>query len=37
MPRPSLTTEVVMEAGHCPHDEVPDQVNTALLEWMDTA
>ena len=32
----SLTREVVMEAGHCPHDEVPDQVNTALLEWMDT-
>jgi pimeloyl-ACP methyl ester carboxylesterase len=31
----ALTTEVVMEAGHCPHDEVPDQVNTALLEWMD--
>jgi hypothetical protein len=25
---------VVLEAGHCPHDEVPDQVNAALLEWL---
>jgi hypothetical protein len=25
---------VVLEAGHCPHDEVPDQVNRALLEWL---
>jgi pimeloyl-ACP methyl ester carboxylesterase len=31
---PAATTEVVLEAGHCPHDEVPDQVNTALLEWI---
>ncbi len=31
---PAATTEVVLEAGHCPHDEVPDQVNAALLEWM---
>ena len=33
---PRLTKEVVLEAGHCPHDEVPQQVNTALLEWLDT-
>ena len=33
---PKATTEVVLEAGHCPHDEVPDQVNTALLEWLST-
>ena len=26
-----------MEAGHCPHDEVPDRVNAALLEWMDSS
>jgi pimeloyl-ACP methyl ester carboxylesterase len=32
---PAATTEVVLEAGHCPHDEVPDQVNRALLEWID--
>ena len=31
---PAHTTEVVLEAGHCPHDEVPEQVNRALLEWM---
>ena len=31
---PAATTEVVLEAGHCPHDEVPEQVNRALLEWM---
>ena len=31
---PQATTEVVLEAGHCPHDEVPAQVNAALLEWL---
>jgi pimeloyl-ACP methyl ester carboxylesterase len=31
---PAGTTEVVLEAGHCPHDEVPDQVNAALLDWI---
>jgi len=31
---PAATTEVVLEAGHCPHDEVPDQVNAALLDWL---
>jgi len=30
---PAGTREVVLEAGHCPHDEVPDQVNAALLDW----
>ncbi len=33
---PSATTEVVLDAGHCPHDEVPDQVNAALLEWLSS-
>lgn len=23
-----------LEAGHCPHDEVPDQVNAVIREWM---
>ena len=32
---PANTTEVVLQAGHCPHDEVPGQVNAALLEWLD--
>jgi pimeloyl-ACP methyl ester carboxylesterase len=31
---PANTAEVVLEAGHCPHDEVPDQVNRAMLEWL---
>lgn len=31
---PARTTEVVLDAGHCPHDEVPDQVNRALLDWL---
>ncbi len=31
---PAVTTEVVLEAGHCPHDEVPVPVNAALLEWI---
>ena len=29
------TREVVLEAGHCPHDEVPEQVNAALLQWLE--
>ncbi|MFN9547470.1 MAG: alpha/beta fold hydrolase [Cyanobacteriota bacterium] len=33
---PPHTSEVSFEAGHCPHDEVPDLVNAALLEWLHT-
>jgi pimeloyl-ACP methyl ester carboxylesterase len=33
---PPRTTEVLLDAGHCPHDEVPEQVNAALLEWLLT-
>ena len=33
---PAATTEVVLEAGHCPHDEVPDQVNAALVSWLQS-
>ncbi len=32
---PSDTKEVLLDAGHCPHDEVPDQVNAALLKWLN--
>ncbi len=32
---PPSTKEVVLDAGHCPHDEIPDQVNSALLEWLN--
>ena len=31
---PAAMEEVVLDAGHCPHDEVPEQVNTALLAWL---
>ena len=31
---PARTSEVVLEAGHCPHDEVPQLVNRAMLEWL---
>ena len=34
---PTATTEIVLQAGHCPHDEVPDQVNIALLNWLKTS
>jgi pimeloyl-ACP methyl ester carboxylesterase len=32
---PASTSEVVLEAGHCPHDEVPARVNAELLQWME--
>ena len=32
---PVNTTEVILEAGHCPHDEVPETVNEAILNWLD--
>ncbi len=33
---PKNTTEVILEAGHCPHDEVPEQVNQKILEWIES-
>lgn len=27
-------TEHYLKAGHCPHDEVPDQVNTLIRNWL---
>jgi len=27
---------VGLNAGHCPHDEVPDEVNAELIAWMTT-
>ena len=27
-------TEHYLEAGHCPHDEVPEQVNALMTEWL---
>jgi pimeloyl-ACP methyl ester carboxylesterase len=31
---PAATSEVVLQAGHCPHDEVPEAVNEALVTWL---
>ncbi|CAI9110803.1 OLC1v1010891C1 [Oldenlandia corymbosa var. corymbosa] len=30
------TTLVNLQAGHCPHDEVPELVNKALSEWVSS-
>ncbi len=30
---PSLT-EYYLQAGHCPHDEVPEKVNTLIKDWV---
>lgn len=30
---PALT-EIFLKAGHCPHDEVPEQVNSHLRHWI---
>lgn len=27
-------TEHYLEAGHCPHDEVPEQVNSLITDWI---
>ena len=32
---PKNTTEVILEAGHCPHDEVPELVNQKILDWIE--
>jgi pimeloyl-ACP methyl ester carboxylesterase len=29
-------TEYYLQAGHCPHDEVPDQVNSLITDWVVT-
>ena len=33
---PKETTEILLEAGHCPHDEVPDLVNKYIIDWIDS-
>lgn len=30
------TTLVNLKAGHCPHDEVPELANKALVDWLST-
>ena len=27
-------TEYFLTAGHCPHDEIPEQVNSHLRDWV---
>ena len=33
---PENTKEVILDAGHCPHDEVPELVNQHILDWIDS-
>ena len=33
---PENTTEIILDAGHCPHDEIPDQVNNHVLNWLES-
>ena len=33
---PKNTKEIILDAGHCPHDEVPELVNQHILEWIDS-
>ncbi|KAK9129846.1 hypothetical protein Sjap_010333 [Stephania japonica] len=30
------TSLVSLQAGHCPHDEVPEIVNSALINWLSS-
>ena len=27
--------DIIYGAGHCPHDEIPDQVNNHILDWLN--
>jgi len=31
---PDYVTKVLLQAGHCPHDEVPEQVNRHLMDFI---
>ena len=33
---PANTKEVILEAGHCPHDEVPELVNNEIINWVES-
>ena len=33
---PKNTKEVILDAGHCPHDEIPELVNQYILNWVDS-
>jgi len=34
--RPGVTVEIV-QAGHCPHDEIPELINSRLISFLDDA
>ena len=31
---PDNVEVVLLEAGHCPHDELPEVVNPLILKWL---
>ncbi len=33
---PQITLKMLPQAGHCPHDEQPEQVNNLILAWLAT-
>ena len=33
---PDNTKEIILDAGHCPHDEVPELVNQHILDWIES-
>jgi len=33
---PKNTKEIILNAGHCPHDEIPELVNQHILDWVDS-
>jgi len=33
---PKDTKEIILDAGHCPHDEIPELVNQHILDWVDS-
>ena len=33
---PQNTTEILLEAGHCPHDEIPELVNRHIIDWIES-
>lgn len=33
---PSVQFQAIAKTGHCPHDERPEQVNPAIINWLNT-
>jgi pimeloyl-ACP methyl ester carboxylesterase len=29
-----VTFQAIAKTGHCPHDERPEEVNSAILDWL---